>query len=116
MTYNTHFQIPVVGGCEYKIDIYNSVLRNDALYEIGTNTINNVTCGPYNRRGVMCGECIEGHGLPVYSYSLSCVECTHYKYNWIEYIAAAYIPPTVFYISLPSEYQLLQGQYWAMSQ
>ncbi len=97
MTYDTHFQIPV-GGCGYRIDI---VLRNDAFYEIDTNTtsdLNNVTCGPYNRRGVMCGECIEGHGLPVYSYSLSCVECTHYKNNWIKYIAVAYIQPTIFYI------------------
>ncbi len=46
----------------------------------------------------MCGECTEGHGLPVYSYSLSCVECTHYKYNWIKYIAVAYIPLTLFLI------------------
>ncbi len=52
----------------------------------------------YNRKGVMCRECIDKHGLPVYSYSLSCVECTHYKYNWIKYIAVAYIPLTLFLI------------------
>ncbi len=45
----------------------------------------------------MCGECIEGYGLPVYSYNLSCVECSNYKYNWLKYIAVAYIPLTIFY-------------------
>ncbi len=41
----------------------------------------------------MCGECIDWHGLPVYSYSLSCVECTRYKYNWIKYIVVS-LPST----------------------
>ena len=45
----------------------------------------------------MCGECLEGYGLPVYSYSPSCVECTSYKYNWLKYIAVSFIPLTVFY-------------------
>ncbi len=91
----------VVGACLYTGDIFNKLVPNSIYMNLSTNTttdLNNVTCGPYNRRGVMCGECIEGHGLPVYSYSLSCVECTHYKYNWIKYIVAAYTPLTVFFI------------------
>lgn len=28
---------------------------------------------------------------------MSCVDCTDYKYNWLKYIAKAYIPLTVFY-------------------
>ena len=35
--------------------------------------------------------------IPVYSYDLSCVECTDYKYNWLKYMAVAYGPLTVFY-------------------
>ena len=60
--------------------------------------LNNETCGPFHRTGVLCSKCIEGYGLPVYSYNLSCVNCTDYKYNWIKYIAVAYGPLTLFYI------------------
>ena len=35
---------------------------------------------------------------PVYSYSLACVECKDYEYNWLKYIAVAFLPLTVFYI------------------
>ena len=60
--------------------------------------ITDETCGPFHRTGVLCSKCIEGYGLPVYSYNLSCVNCTDYKYNWIKYIAVAYGPLTLFYI------------------
>ena len=36
------------------------------------------------------------YGLPVYSYSIHCVNCTEYQYNWLKYIAVAYIPLTLF--------------------
>ena len=88
---------PVVSNCLYICSAMHYI------YRIGTNTtanLNNVTCGHYNRKGTACGECIEGHGLPVYSYSLSCVECSDYKYNWLKYIAVAYIPLTLFYFTV----------------
>lgn len=87
--------LPVVGLCLYTCD-----LQYPGFYYIGVNNSLNITsstCGPYKRTGMMCGECLEGYGLPVYSYSLSCVECTSYKYNWLKYIAVSYIPLTVFY-------------------
>ncbi len=98
---NTSLDPVVMENCLYSCHYLHLSSANSAFYEIDTNStteLNNVTCGPYNRNGLMCGECIEGHGLPVYSYSLSCVECTHYKYNWIKYIAVAYIPLTLFLI------------------
>ena len=69
-----------------------------------TMSINNVSdlndamCGSLNRTGQMCGGCKEGHAPPVYSYSLACVECSDYKYNWLKYIAIALFPLTMFYI------------------
>ena len=51
------------------------------------------------RTGLMCGACGEGYTPPVYSYSTACVKCTkEYKYNWLKYIAVAFLPLTVFYI------------------
>ena len=98
---------PVVGSCLYNssIEIYNIINRLEyftGFYnKFSTNSstdINRETCGPYQRKGLMCGQCIKDYGLPVYSYNLACVKCVDYKYNWLKYIAAAYLPLTVFYL------------------
>ena len=34
------------------------------------------------------------------SYTLECVRCENYKYNWLKYLAAAYIPLTALYIDM----------------
>ena len=95
---------PVVSNCLYTCyTVYNDIRESRPFHWVGTNTtanLNNVTCGHYNRKGKSCWKCIEGHGLPVYSYSLSCVECSDYKYNWLKYIAVAYIPLTLFYFTV----------------
>lgn len=87
---------PLVGTC-----LYSCNLIYPQVNVIGVNTtaeITSMTCGPFKRTGVMCGECLPGYGLPVYSYSLSCVECTQdYKFNLLKYVAVAYIPLTVFF-------------------
>ena len=44
--------------------------------------------------------CEDGFAPPVYSYYFGCVNCSNYnnyKYNWLKYIAVAYLPLTVFY-------------------
>ena len=33
-------------------------------------------CGPYNRKGLLCGECIDGYGPAVYSRNLKCSNCS----------------------------------------
>ena len=101
MTLDENTSRPVVTNCLYTCyTVYNDIQESSQFNWVGTNAtanLNNVTCGRYNRKGTACGECIEGHSLPVYSYSLSCVECSDYKYNWLKYIAVAYIPLTLFY-------------------
>ena len=90
--HNTSF--PLVGPCLYTCSKkYQHFSVNQSA------KLNNETCGPFKRTGMLCSKCIEGYGLPVYSYSLSCVNCTDYKYNWIKYIAVAYGPLTLFYIA-----------------
>ena len=96
---------PAVGPCLYnsRINIYDIIKRlkyfTDFYNKISTNSsrsINSEVCGQYNREGLMCGKCIKDHGLPVYSYNIECVKCMDYKYNWLKYIAMAYLPLTVF--------------------
>lgn len=96
MTSQASENTPIVGTCLYKCD-----LVDPTIYNITTNsTVNltNTTCGGFGRTGVMCSECLPDHGLPVYSYSLSCVHCSDYRFNWLKYVAVAYIPLTIFYI------------------
>ena len=38
----------------------------------------------------------------MYSYDLWCVECSHFHYNWLKYILAAFLPLTVFFIIILS--------------
>ena len=81
---------PMVGACLYTCTLFK-------LNHYRTDGISNNTCGPYKRTGRMCGKCKESYGIPVYSYSSSCVKCTDYKHNWLLYIAVAFVPLTIFY-------------------
>ena len=60
--------------------------------------LQNSTCSYFKRRGHLCSQCIKGHALPVYSYEVKCVKCEQYHYNWLKYLAAAYLPITLLYI------------------
>ncbi len=67
---------------------------------IKANTTTNLTqeiCGKYSRTGLSCEQCIDGYGLPAFSYSLNCVKCPGHSNVWIKYIASVYIPLTVFF-------------------
>ena len=55
-------------------------------------------CSFYNRKGQLCGECAENYTLPGYSYYLDCVKCNNYDNGWIKFIAATFLPQTIFYI------------------
>ena len=55
-------------------------------------------CSPLNRYSQLCSQCKPGYAPPVYSYSMACVKCNHSQYNWLKYIAVAFVPVTVFYV------------------
>ena len=61
--------------------------------------VNHEMCSKLQREGQLCGECSEGHGLPVYSYTLYCVNCTSNNFvrKLFKYIVMAYLPLTGFY-------------------
>ena len=92
MTY-TH-QNPQIGSCQYTCTKQSngpsfSIIANDS-------NITEVMCGEYKRKGQMCGSCEAGYAPPVYSYSLSCVNCT--TSNWAKYIAVSLLPLTAFFV------------------
>ena len=57
------------------------------------------TCGPLNRKGLLCSECYEGYGPAVYAFSNECVSCHGSVYGrWALHLFVSLFPITVFYI------------------
>ena len=83
----------VVGACLYTCN----AIQGSYPLPCSTSLLNNFTCEDLNRHGRLCGECKEGYAPPVYSYELKCVKCKNYHYNWVRYIAAAFLPLTLFF-------------------
>ena len=86
-----------VGACMYAC---SAVLRFNSYYPLPCNASQlwEVMCADLNRRGRLCGECMKGYTVPAYSYDPRCIKCEDYKYNWLKYLAAAFLPLTVFYV------------------
>ena len=55
-------------------------------------------CGSLHRTGLLCGECEEGFGPALYSYTLECKKCWGHGAGWLLYITLTVIPTTVLYI------------------
>ena len=87
----------VVGACPYTCQ--RAAEKCGYYYPIHTSQprdLNEVMCSGYKRQGQMCGSCMDGYVPPVYSYSLSCVNCT--TSNWTKYTAVSLLPVTAFFI------------------
>ena len=63
------------GACQFKPTINNT---NRLYSEMPGNAsqLDEVMCGPYNRRGLLCGECKDGYGPAVYSLDQKCAKCS----------------------------------------
>lgn len=91
----------VAGACPYTCGLPNSNLtwNRDFYIQIPTNVfeLNSALCSRLNRDGIMCSKCQEGFCPRVYSYDLSCIKCADCSHSWMKFVAAAFIPLTVFY-------------------
>ena len=72
--------------------IYHYLPRNPE------NLINDSACKHFHRRGLLCGDCEEGHSPLVLSYNLSCVPCENGQENWWKFVLTGFLPLTLFYI------------------
>ena len=61
--------------------------------------LSNFLCGATNRKGILCGDCIEGYGVAVNSEYFECVFCPeeHTYYNWVFYLLTEFLPVTLFF-------------------
>ena len=95
MTFNKERNETELGRC-----VYGCGHKKDTVYhELPLKKAHlNHTCEEYNRDSTLCGACKSGYSPLVYSYELKCMNCTGMTYNWIKYIAVAYIPLTFFFL------------------
>ena len=101
-TLDNDSDIAVYGFCPYitarKID---EQIYNDNYYhiEFDISNLTEQTCGPLNRKGMLCSECLEGYGPAVYAFGNECLKCHGSVYGrWALYLFVVLFPITVFYI------------------
>ena len=92
MFFSEQLQTTLIGTCPY--GFVRQLPRNVSQMIEGSTQL----CFHQHRTGPLCGECEENYTLPVYSYDFGCVKCESYKNGWIKFIAAAFLPVTLFYI------------------
>ena len=60
--------------------------------------LNDYMCGPMNRKGLVCSECIDGYGPSITSTNLRCSDCSNVWYGVPLYLLLELVPVTVFYL------------------
>ena len=98
MTYNDVRNHSEMGRCIFSC---SDIRKHDSVYNrLPNNTadLNEFMCGQEKRTSTLCGKCKDGYSPLVYSYELHCMNCTGMNYNWIKYVAVAYVPLTAFFI------------------
>ena len=85
-----------VGKCLY------GCFKTDHASEYHNTSAFSKTCSPFKRKGTLCRECIQGYGVPAYSFSLTCVSCGNETlwYTVPRYILVAYGPLTLFLVMI----------------
>ena len=97
MTQDENTDMIFVGAC-----LYNCGSRAKGLYHGETSIYShlpahlNEICEEMNRTGALCGKCMPNYYPLAYSFSWQCIQCPNHGMNWLKYIAAAYLPLTLF--------------------
>ena len=97
MTYSSDNTSLAVGKCWHGSKYYYYHYSGLFHYYPLPSNISQV-CDHFHRDGQLCGKCIDGFAPPVYSYDLSCVNCTEYSSNWVKYMAISFLPPTALFV------------------
>ena len=89
-----------IGACPFRHTV-NSTYRMYSVMPSNASQLDEVMCGPYNRRGLLCGECKDGYGPAVYSFDMTCANCSSLwsRYAISLYLFLQFIPTTLIFLS-----------------
>ena len=81
---------------------FNTVNRMYSEMPSNASQLDEVMCGPYNRKGLLCGECKDGYGPAVYSFDMKCADCSSLwsKCAIILYLFLQFVPTTLIFLCL----------------
>ena len=88
-----------VGHCSYSYKFNHS----NTLYSLlpsDPDMLNEAMCGPYNRKGLLCRECIDGYGPGVYTLDRKCVDCSKFSMSSAIclYLLVEFVPVLLFFL------------------
>ena len=88
-----------IGSCPFR-HMDNSTNRLYSEMPSNVSQLDEVMCGPYNRRGLLCGECKDGYGPAVYSFDRTCANCSSLwsRYAISLYLFLQFIPTTLIFL------------------
>ena len=87
-----------VGLCENaQVSSLNVTPDKHIRLPSNVSDLNDYMCGSMNRKGRMCGQCIDGFGLAVFSVEYVCTNCTGAWYGVPLYLFLEFVPITIFY-------------------
>ena len=78
----------------------NSTSRLYSEMPSNASQLDEVMCGPYNRRGLLCGECKEGYCPVVHSFDQTCANCSSLwsRYAISLYLFLQFVPTTLIFL------------------
>ena len=90
-----------VGRCQYfEIKGHNTSKSHPGFITLPDNIseLNEYMCGPLNRKGLVCSECVDDFGPSVTFFGYSCSDCSSAWYSIPLYLLLEFVPITLFYL------------------
>ena len=86
LTYNGKTNTLSVSFCVYfELSGHNISEPGFIILPDNISELNDYMCGPMNRKGIVCSECIDGYGPSVTSPNFRCSDCSNAWYDCICY-------------------------------
>ena len=105
-TYSEDTGLITVTKCPYfQMNGYNVTIDGSQLLSYivllpkSLAELNDSMCGPMNRKGIACSQCIDGYGPSVTSIGYRCINCTDAWYRVPLFLVFLFAPITLFIYS-----------------
>ena len=91
-----------IGDCRLYSFNQNPALVDGMYTELPENKseLNDYMCGPMNRKGRICSECIDGFAPSFTGFGYECANCTGVWYGIPLYLFLEFVPITLFYLAV----------------
>ena len=99
MTYDEESGTSTMSYCPY-FTLQGHNISGPGLINLPDNIseLNEYMCGPMNRKGIVCSECIDGYGPSVTSQKFQCSTCSSVWYGVLMYLLIEIVPVTILFI------------------